>query len=365
MTVRLAVIGGGNVAEAYLLQIGRMRLQGRDLCASVLCTRQPERGRDLQRRFAIGQVTGTPAEAIERDDVDAVLVLTSADVHAGIARLALEAGKDVLVEKPLAVTLEDARSLAGLARRLDRRLVCAPHTLLSPTFQSMLAHVRGGDLGRVVSARGLYGWPGPDWASWFYGAEAGPLFDLGVYNLTTLTALLGPVARVTAMAGVAVPQRLVLGRPLAVTAPDNVQVLLEFGSGGVASLTASFAIQRYRTPGLELYGTEGTMQILGDDWAPGGYELWRNAAHAWTVVEDRSTWPWTDGVRDLVDAIEAGRDATGDPAQACHVLEVMILAKEAARTGQTLAVTSTFAPPPLDPARAIRVGQADHDPLRL
>ena len=83
-----------------------------------------------------------PEAVIGHDDVDVVLVLTSMNEHGPLARAALEAGKHVLVEKPMATSLEEAAGLLGLSERSEGLLVCAPHILLSPTFRAIHAAVR-------------------------------------------------------------------------------------------------------------------------------------------------------------------------------------------------------------------------------
>ena len=80
--------------------------------------------------------------------------------HARLAREALEAGKHVLVEKPLATTLDESKQLVELAERSPGYLMCAPFTLLSPTFQTIARRVRVGDIGKPCSARARYGWAG-------------------------------------------------------------------------------------------------------------------------------------------------------------------------------------------------------------
>ena len=59
-------------------------------------------------------------------------------------------------------------------------------------------------------------------------------------------------------------------------ADDNAHVLIDFGDARYAVVTTGFTMQKYRSPCIELYGTHGVLQMLGDDWAPEGYELWRN-----------------------------------------------------------------------------------------
>ena len=183
----------------------------------------------------------------------------------------------------MATSLEEAAELLELAETSPGLLVCAPHILLSPTFRAVHGAVREGRVGELLTARARYGWAGPWWSEWFYEPGGGSLFDLGVYNVTSLCALFGPARRVTAMVGVAIPEREVNGRRIRVEADDNAHVLLDFGDARFAVVTTGFTMQRYRSPAIEVYGSEGTIQLLGDDWAPEGWELWRNADGAWRV----------------------------------------------------------------------------------
>ncbi|MGW6094192.1 Gfo/Idh/MocA family protein [Streptomyces sp. NPDC055157] len=90
--------------------------------------------------------------------------------------------------------------------------MCAPHVALSPTYREMHKRVREGEIGELHLARSRYGWSGPWWGRWFYEQGGGALFDLGVYNLTSLCGFLGFVTRVTAMVGGRRPQARVRGR---------------------------------------------------------------------------------------------------------------------------------------------------------
>ena len=91
-------------------------------------------------------------------------------------------------------------------------LVCAPHILLSPTYRAMHARVaRRRDRRAADRARPATAGPGPDWSRWYYEPGGGALFDLGVYNVTSLCGFFGPARRVTAMTGVAIPERVVDG----------------------------------------------------------------------------------------------------------------------------------------------------------
>ncbi len=361
--VRIGIVGCGNVLGAYLPVIERLRRQElADLVA--LCGREKHRAR--ARELGIPAFHTDYDQMLTRDDVDAIVILTPMLTHAAMAQAGLRAGKHVLVEKPLATSLEEGKELVALARAGDRYLLCAPFTILSPTFQTIASRLRRGDIGQVVSARGRYGWAGPDWTDWFYKRGGGALFDLGVYNLTTLTGWLGPVRRVMAMTGVAVAQRIVNGQPIRVEAEDSAQVLLDFGQSCFATVMTGFTMQQYRGPGLELFGTEGTIYMGGDDWDPDGYEIWQNAAGCWQCFkETQPEWPWTDGLRHLVECIHQRTAPLVTPEHALHVLEVMLQAQASGRDGQARIIESTFPPPVFGQAAPAAAAHRIHDRTRV
>lgn len=362
MKLRIGIIGCGNVLEAYVPSCEKLARRGLAELV-VACGRESQKARVLA--LDIPRFTTDAADVFSPRDVDVVVILTSMPTHAAMAKAALEAGQHVLVEKPLATTLSDGQELLQLSERSRGRLAVAPFTLLSPTCQAIAQRLGQGAIGRPCSARARYGWSGPSWSEWFYRPGGGCLFDVGVYCLTTLTGLLGPVRRVGAMAGIAIPERTVRGRPLRVEAEDNAQVLLDFGQACFGVVTTGFTLQQYRSPALEIYGTEGTVQMLGDDWDPEGYELWQNSAGAWQVFKETAPdWPWTDGLRHLVECIHSGAKPITTPEHALHVLEVMVQAQEAARSGHTLPVSTTFSRPRFDPAASGESAHLMHDRTR-
>jgi len=360
--VRVGVIGCGSVMAHYMRLAEQLSCRG---LAEVVaaCDINPEKRRRMRDQYGVERFTTNYREVVEMADVDLVLVLTSMGEHGEITRAALAAGKHVLVEKPMAVTLEEAAHIVELAQTSAGYLVPAPHVILSQTYQTIWKRVRRGDIGRVVLARALYGWSGPGWGEWFYRMGGGALFDLGVYNVTSLTGILGPAKRVMAMIGVAIPERIINGIPTRVEAEDNAQVLIDFGESVFAVVTTGFTLQGYRCPAIELYGTTGTLQMMGDDWDPDGYELWQNEVGAWQVyAEPDPSWPWTDGLRHMVECIEMGQRPLITPEHSYHVLEIMIKAQESGRDGQAKLIHSTFTPPEFEARPATVAAHLVHEP---
>ncbi len=340
--LRWGVLGTGWIAERFAAALHAGTRQQ----VYAVGSRSP--GSADRFAAAVGAPTAYGSyEALVADPaVDVVYVATPHNAHHGHARMALEAGKHVLVEKPMAVTLEEAAQLVELARRGPGYLLPAPHVILSPTLQTIGRRIHRGHIGQVLSARALYGHSGPTWGPWFYRRGGGSLFDLAVYNVTSLTGLLGPVQRVTSMTGIAIPERIVDGEKVRVEAEDNAHVLLDFGDSRFAVVTTGFTIQQYRCPAIELYGSTGTIQMLGDDWDPNGYELWQNEVGAWQIhSETAPDWPWTDGLRHLVESIGDNVPPIITPEHGYHVLEIMLKAQESGRDGQARAIESTFTPP--------------------
>jgi predicted dehydrogenase len=362
-TVRIGIVGCGNVLSAYWPETQRLMLRGE--AEVVAACGRPEQRDLVAGKLGVRRFVTDYRELLGDADVDLVLILTSSPSHFEISRAALFARKHVLSEKPMAMTLDEAAELVELARRGPGLYVAAPFTILSPTYQAIAQRIRRGDVGRACLARGRYGWSGPWWNEWFYGSGGGPLLDLACYSITSLTGWLGPARRVMAMTGVCSPERHVEGKPIRVEVEDNVQLLIDFGDACFAAITSGYTIQQYRSPALEVYGSEGTIQMLGDDWAPEGYELWQNSAGCWQVFKETDAhWSWTDGLRHLVECIRLGLRPLVTPEHARHVLEIMLQARASGRDGQAKPIESRFTPPEFAEARTAEAAHLIHDRTR-
>jgi predicted dehydrogenase len=362
--VKIGVIGCGSVMTKYVALAEQLRCRG---LAEVIAASdvKSERLDFMREQYGITRLTNNYQDILGMQDVELVLVLTSMQEHAEITRAALRAGKHVLVEKPMATNLPEAKEIVELARTSPGLLMPAPHIILSDTYRIMWNRVQRGDIGKVFNARAFYGWAGPWWGQWFYRKGGGALFDLGVYNVTSLTGFLGPVKRVMAMTGVAQPDRLVEGARMKIEAEDNAHVLMDFGDSVFAVVTTGFTIQRYRTPAIELYGTTGTLQMMGDDWDPDGYELWQNDVGAWQVFDETNPgWLWYAGLEHMVECIRNHTKPLNTPEHAYHVLEIMLRAQESGQDGQAKQIESTFPMPNLYDERVLERFPAHlvHDP---
>jgi predicted dehydrogenase len=339
----VGIIGAGNVLPAYLQVLDRLVPRGHAR-EGPICARRRETWPELLRRRPGAKLVEDARDVVE-SDVDVVVVLTPPASHAELTRLALEHGKHVVVEKPFAESRAEGEALARLASERGLLLLAAPFIQLSPTFRALWTVVRDGALGYVHSARGLYGNAGSHWTTWYHSGGPGPLAEAGIYNLKSLTALLGPVVEVFASETLALATRHAGGSEIASPDPDVSHVMLRHADGALSSVVSSQAIQRYRRPALELYGTDGTANLLGDDWDPRGFEVWRNERGSWEEHDAiEPTWLWADGLREAVACMRENRPPLASLEHDLHLLDVVAAARVSVAERAAVSVDSSFAP---------------------
>ncbi|MGQ9488706.1 MAG: Gfo/Idh/MocA family protein [Armatimonadota bacterium] len=344
--IRVAIVGCGSVSRHYL----------NDLCGSAhaqvvaVCDTVVERAKERAEQYQIPQVFGGVDEMLEACDFDMLINLTSMQQHYPINLKALQARKHVLCEKPFATTLEEARTLMEPPKQYGVNLWATPTVVTSPAFKCMADLLAQKAVGDVYVARAWYGHGGPGWGPWFYQKGGGCLFDLGVYNITTLTGLLGPAKSVTALMGTAIPYRFVEQQHVKVEADDNTIVLMDHGNSVFSCVMTGFVYSPYHDEHtIELVGTKGSINMLGWDWHPRGVEIWDSENNVWKVVcEDQKGYNWNQGGSYLARCLATGEKPLMTIEHAFHVLEVMLAAQQSAETGQRVQVYSQFPTPWLE-----------------
>lgn len=344
--MRVAVVGCGSVSEKYVPDLQQSSFV--DLVA--VCDALPERAHRHAEKYGIQHYFDDIDQLLIQVDFDFLVNLTPMPFHGPFNRKALEAGKHVWCEKPLALNLTEAQSLLALAREHNLGIWGAPNTPMSPAFQQMAQQISSGALGKVCVAHGTYGWSGPTWAgtAWYYRKGGGVLFDLGVYNVMTLTGLLGPAKAVSAMAGIAIPQRLVAGETVDVEVEDNIVLTLDHGNAVYSVIQSGFVYAAQREDWtIQVIGTQGAMTMGGYDWEPTNVMLnTRSNAHTprqWTMAnQDQEKYQWYGGARYIAECLAKGERPMLTGEHAVHVLDIMLAALKSAETGCRVPVESTF-----------------------
>lgn len=308
---------------------------------------------DIRNDAAISQASAFGVEAVEIDAmlsdpaIELVINLTVPTAHAEVSQRILRAGKHVYSEKPLTVSIEDARNLLQLANDRGLRIGCAPDTFLGASHQACRELIDEGRLGTVLRgsasflSRGMEAWhPNPDF---FFKPGGGPVLDLGPYYITALVNLLGPVASVFATSATGHANRIIgsgprAGETVMVETPTSYSALLTFRGGAQITLDASWDVWKHQRSPIELYGTEGSMvvpdpnffgdepkvSLRGEDWIHADISAYafgernRTLRTGREVADHRSI-----GVVDMVLAIRNDRPHRASGELALHVLETL------------------------------------------
>jgi Predicted dehydrogenases and related proteins len=341
----VGIVGAGVISSTYLDHLTSFP----DLAVRGIADLDPARAGAQADRFGVEACS--VGALLARDDVDIVVNLTIPAAHVDVGLAALEAGKHVWSEKPLAVDRTGARTLLERADALGLRVASAPDTFLGPGLQTAQRLVDAGRIGRPLHATALFRSGGPEaWhpaPEFLFRAGAGPLLDMGPYYVTALVQLLGPARRVTATSSTSRATRVIgsgprAGEEFAVEVPTAHTALLEFEGGASAHAVFSFESFRARTPLLELEGDAGALALPDPNAFDGASTLWTDDPERPVEVPARGAPAGRGvGVVELARAIAEGRPERASGRLAFHVLDVLASIAESAADGRSVDVTST------------------------
>ena len=350
--VAVGLIGCGNISSIYL-----QNAQTLDPIEIVACADLRREAAEAQAaKYGVGRVLSVE-ELLADPSVEIVLNLTTPESHGSIALAALEAGKSVYNEKPLAMSRAEGQRMLALAREKGLLVGGAPDTFLGAGLQTVRELIDGGAIGEVVGAnafmmsRGHEHWhPNP---VFYYKAGGGPLFDMGPYYLTALVALLGPVRRITGATRISRPTRTITSQPrygevITVDVPTHVAGLLEFAAGPVGMLMTTFDVQASALPNIEIYGTQGTISAPDPNTFGGPVKLRRADDKEWQEIEVTRPYAANSrglGVAGMAQALRGTGSHRASGELAYHVLDLMHAVHEASDSGCHVEVQSTCARP--------------------
>jgi predicted dehydrogenase len=356
----VGIMGAGNISAAYL----RLAPLFKGLEVRAIADILPDAAQ--RRATEFGVKAQTPDELLKNSEIDVVVNLTIPSTHYRVSMDAISAGKHAYSEKPFVLSLEEGKSLKQAADERKLSVGSAPDTFLGGAHQQVRDIIDSGKLGRITSgtthvmSRGMEHWhPNPDF---FFQVGAGPVLDVGPYYVTDLIQLIGPVKRVTAFTGMARKEREVTaegpykGKFVKVGTPTTIHGVLEFHSGAIVTIGASWDVFSHGHHNIELYGTDGTVYVPDPNFF-GGDVVVTDQSGAKSKVE-----PWahpfgqvnqdagganpranyrTAGLADMMQSIEQGRPARCGLEVALHAVDVMTSLLKAGESGQVLTLTTT------------------------
>jgi UDP-N-acetylglucosamine 3-dehydrogenase len=261
--IGIGVIGCGDIARVRYFPsieaLPQLKLAG-------VYSRTPAQCDDIARRYG-GKVHNTLDSFLRDDDIEAVIIATPHPSHADLAVRALQAGKHVLAEKPMATSLADVNRVRKAADRSLHVFMALPYDDSVPMKEAKRL-IQNGAIGRVSSADAVMAHQGPVHAPWFFSrdmAEWGVLADLGIYLISQLTYLLGPAKSVFGRVATVLPERtLPDGRSLTVSVDDNAAAVIAWPGDIMATIRSNWcspADKRHFIWETRIYGSTGVLFI--------------------------------------------------------------------------------------------------------
>ena len=362
--VSVGVVGCGNISAAYLKAAKTFPVLDIVALSDMHFAAAEARSAEF----------GVPAKSVEAvladPSIEVVLNLTVPKAHVEVGLKAIAAGKHVHSEKPLGVTLVEARKLVDAAGAKSLRLGSAPDTFLGGSHQTARQCIDDGLIGRPVGGTAFFMCPGHErWhpnPGFYYRTGGGPMLDMGPYYITDLVNLLGPVASVSGVATRTRDERTVTSEPLQgtrvpVEVATHVTGSLLFESGAVVSMTMSFDVARHRHAPIELYGEKGSLIVPDPNYFGGKVEI-ATASEDWREIPVEHAYADGNyrilGLADMAQAIRQDRPHRTSGALAFHVLEVMEAFQKSSDLGESVAIESRPARPAPMPA-TLKTGELD------
>ena len=346
--IRVAVIGCGSVSTQYLPHLSKSPYVELVSCCDII----PERAVTRAKEYSIPNHYPHIDKMLAGAPFDLMVTLTDMQEHGRLNKQALLAGKHVWSEKPMANTYAEGKALFDLAKSKKLRIWGAPAVVNSPQFEFMSKKIQEGKLGKVAAAHAHYGHTGPTWSAFFYEKGGGSLPDLGVYNLATLTGLLGPARSVIAITNIITPERTVDNKgKIKVVAEDNAQVIIEHANGVLSHVQCGFNYfdpyghqgSGQEKPTIQIWGSHGNMGMVGYDWSPHGVDMATHDHEATQrFVPDPGTYVWQEGATVISESLVKKIEPKIAAEHALHVLEVIEAARSSSATGKRIQLKSKF-----------------------
>lgn len=271
--LRIGFIGAGEIAQLHFKAVSES--ESTQLAGFWTFDREQatKRTTDFQcRSYASAE------ELVASPEIDAVFVLTNLETHLKYTKLALEAGKHVLVEKPVAATVADIEEMKSIAER--KGLLCVPgHNMIhEDSIKRARGLIQNGDLGKIVSCYVMYNILHSEERA---STLPGMVRHILTHNVYTMLYLVGQPKKVTALKSMRHYENL--------EKEDLAMALVELQSGGLADLSASFAADDYSADPwtflIKVIGTSGTVRYTYQDWV----EVKKGLSHSRTYTAYQAT----------------------------------------------------------------------------
>lgn len=318
MTLRVAIIGAGNWSANHIASWNKRE----DAEITWIVRSSEERAAASAARHGVANASGSFRDVLAHDDIDLVDILLPHDLHAEATVLALRHGKHVLLEKPIAPSLQEAETIAAAAREAGRVVMIAENWVYATVVRRAQQLIEEGAIGRpflVRSATELdvrHMFVGNSWRNDAAHMGGGVLMDGGTHNISVCRHLLGEIAEVSAAGDC-------FTYPDAAPLEDTAALLLRFASGALGVMTTTIGAQVARpSTAFAVLGTEGTIEF---DTHADTVVLARSGQREETVFPAASRG-FDEQIEHFLDCVRSGRAPRTDPADQIRSLKAVLAA---------------------------------------
>jgi UDP-N-acetylglucosamine 3-dehydrogenase len=345
MMVKVGIIGAGSIARHRHLPEVTMNPHAE---VSAICDTDEGRAQKIAQQYHCKAFTDY-WNMIQDPDLDALIVAATNTTHAEMTIAALEAGKHVLCEKPIATTLTDAQNMILAAEKSGKKLMIAHNQRLEPAHKKAKEIIKSGKLGRVLTFSSFFGHPGPEtWAidgpdTWFYQKDItglGVLGDLAIHKLDLLRWLLEDnFIEVSAFMGT-LSKTYPSGE--AIDVEDNAICLLKTAKGVMGTVTASWSYQKENNS-TTIYCEKGVIEIYVNPDFPLVVNFDHQHAEFHKIgIKSTNVEQVKSGIVDaFISAIEKNQAIPIPGIEGYKALEAVIACQQSAQSGKTIKIDKT------------------------
>jgi len=338
--MKIGLIGCGNISETYFNCQKIFNNFEITTCSDISQEAADKSAKEYNVKVQ------TNDELMASQEIDLILNLTPPSSHKDIIVKSLLSGKHCFSEKPLAMNFEEALAIEKLSKEKDLKVGCAPDTFLGAAGQKSRELLEKNTIGKILlgtfnlMSHGMEDWhPNPDF---FFKPGAGPVLDVGVYYITQLVNLLGPIKLINAVSSIAQEERTITSQPrygekIKVETPTTLIGSLEFYNLAKIQFFCSWDVWKHKHTTIELYGLEGSMIVPDPNFFSGNILISKKNEEWKTINNDKMLLGTPNkeidglvlanyrgiGLADMINSIEKNRLARCSLDLSLHVLEVM------------------------------------------
>jgi UDP-N-acetyl-2-amino-2-deoxyglucuronate dehydrogenase len=261
MKVRFAVIGAGVIGDVHCRCLKALT-DTAELVA--IADTNPDKAAAMAAKYGVDKSTDDIAELLAREDIDAVTICTPSGLHADLAVAALDAGKHVVIEKPIDITLPAADRIIAAEQRSGRKVAVISQHRFDVSTEKVLESVRAGHLGTITSAMASHAWwrgqtyyDSGDWRGTWALDGGGAIMNQTVHTINLLVTAMGTPVEVFAYTACLAHERIEV--------EDTAVAVVKFASGALGVIHGTTAAYPGLDASLRIFGSKGSAVISNDE----------------------------------------------------------------------------------------------------